>query len=746
MHGVSGAGAAQVLKRPHVQQVAGDRRAGFYRPRSGYPDSTEAGGASVEAYRWSDLPSGTAVRTLSLVFLLPFMLCNVAIWMRPASFGSGAGIRALCRVLALTLTVLYVLSLVGVAVDLVAWKCLASPHCLAGRAWLSWLGGRPPGQRLAVSALVPIAAIGLVWWLATRPGFSFEAFHNPVGATSTLRLAVVEQRDDAPVVGRLRSIHVAAAFATLDGVLLIARGAPRASLVTIALGLATAGVLLAGLALLCAHPLIDRPAPNKRIDGTTQALRAFACGLTVVVLVHVLTSQHPWPTTVGLPGYGATVAWILAGLTALLLALGTATVLRRRGGKRIGGPVRGLGAPVIATVATVTAVAFSAELLYRVSDLLNRNAPAEDRQATSPPLTYEWAIFGFFLAVVAALAVAALVALISRRSRFRAAAAIVARDFPQAPPEAVSRLRQVQKAIARARFTEQLEPLIVVYAPFAALGLAASTSGLLGLDPGDVVERFTGIPLDLVNSYIGIGSYFIGAIVLGLVFAGIFAYRTAGFRRYIGVVWDLGTFWPRSAHPFAPPCYGDRAVTELARRITYLVDSGHPVLLAGHSHGSVLLAATVLQLPPHVSRRVALLTYASPLRRLYARLFPAYVNQEALHEVGERLGWRWVNLWRDTDPIGSWIFSAHSLGERPAVPGPAGKVDRRLRDPWDVVIPAGDSVPPPIVGHWPGESDERFAAAVRELADRLRGREASERGERRSGWRDGSGPVDAAPT
>ncbi|WP_307961556.1 hypothetical protein [Salinispora arenicola] len=43
--------------------------------------------------------------------------------------------------LALILTVLYMLSLVGVAVDLVAWKCLASPHCLAGRAWLSWLGG-----------------------------------------------------------------------------------------------------------------------------------------------------------------------------------------------------------------------------------------------------------------------------------------------------------------------------------------------------------------------------------------------------------------------------------------------------------------------------------------------------------------------------------------------------------------------------------------------------------------------------
>lgn len=83
VHGVSGAGAEQVLGRPHAHQVAGDRNGGFYRPRPGYPDTAGPAGVTLEAYRWSDLPSGTAVRTLSLVFLLPFMLCNVAVWMRP---------------------------------------------------------------------------------------------------------------------------------------------------------------------------------------------------------------------------------------------------------------------------------------------------------------------------------------------------------------------------------------------------------------------------------------------------------------------------------------------------------------------------------------------------------------------------------------------------------------------------------------------------------------------------------------
>ncbi|MGQ5259837.1 hypothetical protein ACTWLT_03670 [Micromonospora sp. ZYX-F-536] len=717
VHGVSSRSAEQVLGLEQTSQVAGDRSGGFYRARPSCSHTSGAQGVALEAYRWGDLPSGTVARTLALVFLLPFMLANVAIWMRPANPGSEAVVKSLCRVLALTLTALYVLAAAGVALDLLAWKCMTSSGCLAGRSWFSWLGGQPTGLRLAVLALGPAAAIGMLWRLSNRPGRTFEAFRAPEREVSGLPLGAVGQWDAEPLVGRLRSIHVAAAFATLDVTLLAARAASGASAGTITLVVVTGVVLAACVVLLCTPPLIDRGATDRRLDAITTTLRTTAIILTVVVVAHVLANPAPWRTGGALPGYEAILACVFVAQTALLVALGVVLLWRRD--RRGATPLFGLGTLVMVAVAISLAVAYSAELVYRVADFLDRDAPTGEGIVNGPPWAYTWAIFGFFRTVLFTLIVVGLVILISRRGRYRAAAAIVARDHPDPPAEAEPRLRQVRKVIARALFTEKLVPLAVVFGCLAGLGTATTTIGLLGLFPSDVVERYAGVPSDVVTFAIAFGSWVIAAIILGLVIGGVFAYRTSQFRRYVGVIWDLGTFWPRAAHPFAPPCYAERAVPELTRRITYLVERGDAVVLTGHSHGSVLVAATVLQLPPQVGSRVALLTDGAPLRRLYGRLFPAYIDDAVLQEVGDRVGWRWVNLWRDTDPIGGWIFSGHRPGEVATVDGPAATVDRRLRDPRGVVTPPGDSVPPPIQGHWGCESDDRFIRAVRELVERL---------------------------
>ncbi|MEU8083005.1 hypothetical protein AB0B57_05235 [Micromonospora sp. NPDC049101] len=720
VHGVSGANAEEVLDLRQIAQVAGDRSGGFYRPRPRCSDSVGAHGVTLEAYRWGDLPAGTVARALGLVFLLPFMLVNVTIWMRPANAGSEAMVRSLCRLLALTLTALYVLAIAGVALDLVGWKCLNSSNCLAGRSWLSWLSGRPVGLRLAVLALVPATAIGLIWRISNRPGRPFEAFRAPE-QVSGHRLGEVGQWDAEPLVGRLRSIHVAAAFATLDLTLLLARVATGATATGVALTVATAVVLAACVGSLCTPPLIDRAAADRRLDGVTNALRTTAIVLTVLVLAYVLASPRPWDERHGLPGYDTTLAGLFVAQTTLLAALGV--VLLRPGNRRRGArPLFGLGALAIAAAGISVAVAYSAGLVFRAADFLDRDVPTAAGIAAGPPRAYTWVIFGFLRAVLITLIVAGLVVAISRRRRRRAAETIVAHDYPNPPAQVRPRLRQVRDAIARARFTEKLVSLAVLFGCLAGLATANTTIGLLGEFPSDLVERNIGLPADAVTFSIAFGSWLIAAIIIGLIVGSVFAYRTIPFRRHVGVLWDLGTFWPRAAHPFAPPCYAERAVPELTRRVTHLVESGHPVLLTGHSHGSVLLAATVLQLPPEVGCRVALLTHGSPLRRLYARLFPAYIDDAALHDIGRRVGWRWVNLWRDTDPIGGWVFSAHRSPPAATDSDPADAVDRRQRDPRDVVTPASDSVPPPIHGHWPDEADEAFTEAVRELVQRLGGR------------------------
>ena len=166
---------------------------------------------------------------------------------------------------------------------------------------------------------------------------------------------------------------------------------------------------------------------------------------------------------------------------------------------------------------------------------------------------------------------------------------------------------------------------------------------------------------------------------------GVQTYRNARVRRTVGVIWDLATFWPRAAHPLAPPCYAERVVPELVHRATWLAKEQGGLVLSGHSQGSVLVAATVLQLPPEARERTALLTYGSPLCRLYLRAFPNYFSEKVINDIagavaGGRGQERWVNLWRRTDPIG----------------GAVGIGDRRLADPDRFDPLPGDRLPPAV--------------------------------------------------
>ncbi|MEW1585168.1 hypothetical protein AB0283_06925 [Micromonospora vinacea] len=728
VHGVADKGPETILDRPVVVRVAGDDDAGFYRPRPGFGDPAESDGATLEAYRWSGLTGGTATRTFSLVLLLPFMLSNIVIWMLPVVGGrSGTAGRAVCRLLAASLTAMYVLSTVGVSLDLIAWQCAAYPRCLEDRRGISWLGGVTPGLRLAILAILPILAIALIWRLGARSWqLPEDSAATPQGVGAD-RLDTPAFWDNRALLRRLRSVHVAVALGTLNAALLLPLASHDAALTGyVLLGVDVA--LLAATAVLLCRPAIERHGGPGVGRSPTQAVRRAAVVLTALTVAYAAAPRSPWAATGTLPWYDVLVAGLFATQLLLLLALGTLVLgWHRRTGRTF---VSCLGAPVLASVAIGLAVAFSSGVTYAVAEYLDRgSSPTPARPLPpgapplSPPVAYRWAALGFSVALVVVWGVAVFGRRVRRARHRRQAEELVHRDFPEAsrvPPE---RVEAVRDAIVRARVADRLGPLLLIaYAALALLTLAAAGLSVVHEGPGALALRLGGQTLARPVIFVtDLGGALTGVFALALAAAGLVAYRSTGIRS-IGVLWDLATFWPRGAHPLAPPCYAERAVPELTRRIGQLVAGGDRVVLSGQSHGSVLAVATVLQLPAACQRRIALLTYASPLGNLYRRFFPAYVNDSVLSEVGERLDWRWINLWRYTDPVGGWIFAGDPVA-RPGHPsahasGRAVEVDRRVRDPAGLTVGPTDTVPPPVLGHH-FTSDENFHSAVRELTRRL---------------------------
>ena len=162
----------------------------------------------------------------------------------------------------------------------------------------------------------------------------------------------------------------------------------------------------------------------------------------------------------------------------------------------------------------------------------------------------------------------------------------------------------------------------------------------------------------------------------------------------------IGTFWPRSYHPFAPPCYAERAVPDIQRRVWRLNDHGAPVLLVGHSQGAVLSAVALL---PGLSRarqgKIGLVTVGNPVSWLYSWAFSAWLNPRVLDAVlrdtsGSARVVAWRNFWYPTDPIGNSVTVQR--------PDPGRLRDECLADPPSAWHVYGDPSPSPggHSGYW----------------------------------------------
>jgi hypothetical protein len=407
-------------------------------------------------------------------------------------------------------------------------------------------------------------------------------------------------------------------------------------------------------------------------------------------------------------------------LTVLALALAGAGLLLPRTGPaappRPGAPHTdlawgGRGPAVVAGFGWLLGIAYSSGVFYWVTDRLTGAGPADGRAGVVPPLPVTWAGLAFAVALLALAGVALRAGLLFHRLRRREYAELVAPGTPLSAHD-LRRCRDVSAFRALHRLVgEHAVRLIgwyaVVGAALAALGSAAALSpvppsavtfphdAVLSAAPPDAATP-TGWPM-VVRGVAGVGDDLLGWLPVAIAAVGLLVYRNDTVRRSVGVLWDIGTFWPRAAHPLAPPSYAERAVPELQTRTAGLLALTEPdprrvdgIILSGHSQGAVISAAVLLQLPHRWRRRVWFFSYGCQLTRLYGRVFPAYFGPDRLPALAEALTGPagcpcWTNFWRDTDPLG-W-------------PVTAVERDLPVRDPDALHPTAGEVADPPIRNH-----------------------------------------------
>ncbi|MFB7212473.1 hypothetical protein [Streptomyces sp. NPDC056255] len=752
VHGVGGATPQEMLDDPRTVRITGDATAAIYRRAEDanaeqHPERYRDR-PIPEAYCWSNLTSGNGSRALWLL-LLPFMVVNLAHWMRPTARSRTRTVRlygVLVRLVALSLTVLLTAAACEVALDLAAWQCAGVPDCSNQRSWLGFLstaqGGwwSQPGRRLALAALVPTALVALLWFLSNRTWSAYESQRpltgsepddidpTPAPAPATTGTGpVVRPALGRPgfwygrrLVARLRAAHTAAGFLTVAASVAGAAARHDRAVTGPVPGiigrLFEAALVLGGLVVLwvvCRRGRSERRLDNRLDRALITYLPGAALTLLVLAAAYAAWSRPDWTSAGALPGDLAfSVITLAQGTLVVVLAVVSLSLYRRTPEPRT--VMYGLGGPVVAMLACALGGVMSGGVSQRVADWLDGpGTPGMGRSSVieGPPVLLSWQA-SVIPVLLVLLAVPALVLLVRTWLAARALEPEIDRAYEDERPDP-ARTRQIARIQATAALTDSA-PWILgpVCAATLLLGAAAVFGAWVsGRVPGLAMKGSGPFAESVAQAAQSTGSWMVGLGFILFVTWGRRAYRDASARRTIGILWDVGTFWPRAAHPFAPPCYAERAVPDLASRMSaWTALTRGRLVISGHSQGSVLAASAVWQLPAETRGRVALLTYGSPIERLYARWFPAYFGPGPLHAL-HRSVHCWRNLWRATDPIGGRV----RLDE-----GPGPEVDRGpLKDPLVYGRTREHPLPEAVLGHSDYQADPVFAQERAALLERL---------------------------
>ncbi|MEX2423158.1 MAG: hypothetical protein WD990_04195 [Acidimicrobiia bacterium] len=551
------------------------------------------------AYRWASRTSGTAVSALWLL-LVPYMLLNLAGWALPPTTDRRHRLSvAAVRIAGLALTLVFAfVTAVGV-IGVGAFQVL--------REATSWSTALTLG--VAAAALV----MAVLWFSTTRAD---------------------DARNDRPY---LRAPHIAIALwgVWATAVTAAAEASGNANPIGSMWALPVALAVLTAAASLW-HGLED----------LTRLFGRIAVGATLVLLISVVI--RPLDTVPDLPDVLATLGGPLRA--AVLAYAGSAvavTALAWSRTHRDAGPAVG----TFLALAGATGAAVGAGVVV-VSGWIFDVPPA----AALGVLAEAFAVSVLCMAVFLAFHMWTHLepAADPRERLFRTLVSV--RDDLRPLLLAVPVVTLAVGAVALGHLDDALPWLAAGVAPLAVAAAAG-----VGFRTG-----FRAVPAALLVG---------GGTLVGVVMAGIVSFRTVAVastliipalavgvriagalgdaerRRILAIPWDIGSFFSRRFHPFAPPTYRDVVERDL-RTVLLALRSTGPVIVSAHSQGSIVAAAALDAIP---GSDIRLLTHGSPLATLYMRFFPISFPAETPGRIAVR---PWINLWRPTDPIGGAVRGA----------------------------------------------------------------------------------------
>ncbi|QES49772.1 hypothetical protein DEJ50_20090 [Streptomyces venezuelae] len=718
----------EALQPSGVQRVSGDERAGVYRT-AGVRE--HGSGVIREVYDWARLTIGGATRALWL-FLLPFLLVNQVAWMQPfrldRKWASGM-YRWVAQMLGLSLTMLAVAAFAQGAMDQLVWQCgtggSAGGVCKEANPLVHFVRQHGTVTGMLLAALVPVIALGSMSFSARDERQEYRSVRRTAEVTGDPWKAVKGgEKPERPLATplfweynwRARGLtarHLCAGVLTLA--LLLTVPAYRSGAGDGAAWLLFA-VIGAGAVLVSAGSWWWPGRLGERAVGT-------CCLLALAgAAVYYGGSGGQRTNQVMLPGVGMLTTLLLAGQVVLLLVMAALCLWTPRDpADRV--PLRGLAGVAMGVLACFSAWQCSTAVLLWTQDWLTAEP---ERQRVQLPAAVRANAAALPIVTLSAVGLTVLlVAVLAARRKW------ASRPWPRsdAEKEEYEERRQLL-ALAQARAGAAGDPPKLLTQVDRGLAAAAvlvtailAVFGALAFHSPDYLSlHYQELMADGLRLLTSLGSFMLVALIVVMLLAARTIILRAESRRYTGIMWAFGAFWPRSGHPFTPATWTGRGVPELTHRLGALLE-GRPegrVLLHGHSMGAMIGMLALMQAKAGYRPQIALLTTGCPLTSFFRRHYPAYLTREAVEDLAAGVGGPdglagWANVRRDTD----------------AMAGPVGHgLDRQ---PWpdgvDPAAPAGTPAGPrgpaqpvfiPLQRHDFYRVDPRIEEVREDLLNRLR--------------------------